>query len=70
MPLFAASDQHDQGIGRSLLREVERRARDRGCCKITLEVHETNAGARRLYEREGFGPWSPATLFVSKPLQE
>jgi ribosomal protein S18 acetylase RimI-like enzyme len=59
-----------QGIGRGLLREAERRARERGCCKITLEVHETNEGARRLYEREGFGPWRPATLFVSKPLED
>jgi ribosomal protein S18 acetylase RimI-like enzyme len=59
-----------QGVGCGLLREAERRARERGCCKVTLEVHETNEGARRLYEREGFGPWSPATFFVSKPLQE
>ena len=50
--------------------EAERQARERGCCKLTLEVHETNAGARRLYESEGYGPWSPATAFVSKPLQD
>ena len=58
------------GIGRGLLREVERRARERGCCKITLEVHETNAGAKRLYAREGFGPWGPTTLFVTQPLED
>lgn len=57
-----------RGVGRRLLEEVERRARARDCCKITLEVHETNEGARRLYRRLGFGPWDPATLFVSKTL--
>ena len=63
-------DLRGRGVGQALLREVERRARERGCCKITLEVHETNTHARRLYEREGFRPWSPATLFVTKPLPE
>lgn len=57
-----------RGVGRALLEEAERRARARGSAKLTLEVHETNAGARRLYARFGFGPWDPPTLFVSKPL--
>jgi ribosomal protein S18 acetylase RimI-like enzyme len=76
-PAGAAVNVHDltvlteyqgRGIGTRLLDEVERRARERGCCKITLEVHEANAGAGRLYERAWFGPWRPATLFVAKPL--
>lgn len=57
-----------QGVGRRLLDEVERRARERGCCKLTLEVHESNEGAKRLYRDVGFGPWDTPTLFVSKPL--
>jgi ribosomal protein S18 acetylase RimI-like enzyme len=57
-----------QGVGRALLGEVERRARERDCCKITLEVHDTNEGAKRLYESFGFGPWDVPTLFVTKPL--
>jgi len=59
--------QH-RGVGTRLLLEVERRAKARGCCKITLEVHDTNRGAKRLYERNGFGPWESPTLFVTKPL--
>ena len=55
-------------IGRALLAEAERRARERGCCKLSLEVHDSNTRARRLYERFGFGPWSPATLYVTKAL--
>lgn len=61
-------EYRDRGVGHALLAEVERRARDRGCCKITLEVHDTNGGAKRLYESDGFGPWDVPTLFVTKPL--
>jgi ribosomal protein S18 acetylase RimI-like enzyme len=56
------------GIGTALLEEIERRARERGCSKITLEVHDSNEGAKRLYARFGFVGWAPATLFVAKPL--
>jgi ribosomal protein S18 acetylase RimI-like enzyme len=66
--LAVLPDFQGQGVGTRLLDEVERRARQRGCCKITLEIHDTNHGAKRLYERVGFGPWTPPTLFVSKPL--
>ena len=58
----------NRGIGGDLLAEAERRARERSCCKLTLEVHDTNANAKRLYEKLGFGPWSPATLYVTKRL--
>ncbi len=58
----------NRGIGSDLLAEAERLARERSCCKLTLEVHDTNAGAKRLYEKFGFGPWSPATLYVTKRL--
>jgi ribosomal protein S18 acetylase RimI-like enzyme len=43
-----------RGIGKALLREVERIATERGCCKITLEVQMKNAAARRIYQSFGF----------------
>jgi ribosomal protein S18 acetylase RimI-like enzyme len=43
-----------RGIGRRLLEAVAERARQTGCCKVTLEVRTSNADARRLYERLGF----------------
>jgi ribosomal protein S18 acetylase RimI-like enzyme len=58
----------NRGIGSDLLAEAERLARERGCCKLTLEVHDTNADAKRLYEKFGFGPWSPTTIYVTKRL--
>lgn len=66
--LAVLPDFRGRGIGSALLAEVERRARQRGCAKITLEVHDTNEGAKRLYRSNGFGPWDSPTLFVSKPL--
>jgi len=51
------------GIGRRMLAAVERKARGTGCCKVTLEVQENNATARRTYEQAGFsqGLYSPTT---------
>ena len=58
----------NRGIGRALLDRVEAEARDRDCCKVTLEVHDSNVGAKKLYREAGFVSWDTVTLFVSKPL--
>jgi len=57
-----------KGVGTALLAELEGRARVRGCCRLTLEVHDSNEAAKRLYARFGFEGWVPPTLFVAKPL--
>lgn len=62
-----------QGIGCALLAAVDERAAARGCCKVTLEVLETNTGAERLYRAHGFrdfelGGVARRTLFLVKPL--
>jgi len=41
-------------VGERMLAEVERIARTRGACKLTLEVLSGNASALRLYLRTGF----------------
>lgn len=66
--LAVLPDFRGRGIGTALMNEVERIARSRDCCKITLEVLDNNDGAKKLYRAQGFGPWEAATLFVSKPL--
>lgn len=43
-----------QRVGEQMLAEVEAIARERGACKLTLEVLQGNAPAIRLYERIGF----------------
>jgi len=61
-----------RGIGRQLLTDAERRALERGCCKLTLEVQDDNLTAVGLYESFGFGDVvygeSGPTRFLSKPL--
>lgn len=44
-----------QGIAQRMLHEVEAIARERGCCKLTLEVLQGNAAAIQLYQKIGFG---------------
>lgn len=61
-----------KGIGRALLANAEDRARRRGCCKLTLEVQDDNAGALGLYESFGFSDFvvgdSAPTRFLTKAL--
>jgi ribosomal protein S18 acetylase RimI-like enzyme len=56
-----------------LLEAVERKARELGCCKLTLEVQENNHVALALYRGFGFenGQYEPAAgtvLFRQKKL--
>ncbi|WP_349919997.1 GNAT family N-acetyltransferase [Aeromonas veronii] len=43
-----------RGLGKRLLAEVERLARELGCCKLTLEVLEGNKVAQAAYRASGF----------------
>jgi len=53
--LAVIPDHRGRGVGRLLLEGVEARARELGCCKLTLEVREDNHRAQRLYQGFGFG---------------
>jgi ribosomal protein S18 acetylase RimI-like enzyme len=63
-----------KGIGRRLLEAVEAKARELGCCKLTLEVMDKNHQAIRMYQAAGFERYSlqekaGVAIFMSKPLQ-
>jgi ribosomal protein S18 acetylase RimI-like enzyme len=63
-----------KGIGRQLLEAVEAKARELGCCKLTLEVMDKNHQAIRMYQAAGFERYSlqekaGVAIFMSKPLQ-
>lgn len=45
-------------IGERMLELVEALARERGACKLTLEVLSGNGGAVKLYQRVGFGDYA------------
>lgn len=61
------------GIGQALLAWAEGRARELGCCKLTLEVLSNNRRALAAYERAGFAPYvldptAGQALFLQKLL--
>jgi len=61
------------GLSQKMLQKVEDIARQRGCCKMTLEVLEGNAVAQASYDKFGFaaGMFDPAhgrMLFWTKSL--
>ncbi len=63
-----------QGIGQALLAWAEQRAREIGCCKLTLEVLASNHRAMAAYQRAGYVPYEldPAAgqaLLLQKPLK-
>jgi len=61
-----------KGVGRKLLAAVEVGARVLGCCKLTLEVLDTNQRARGLYASFGFDDFvlgdGSGTRFLAKNL--
>jgi ribosomal protein S18 acetylase RimI-like enzyme len=63
--LAVLPEYRGRGIGRRLLQEVEGKARELGCCKLTLEVRVDNLRAKRIYENVGF---AGDYLFLSKGL--
>ena len=67
-------DRHrGRGVARQLLAEIERRARARGYCKLTLEVLAGNRRAQAVYRSAGFAgytldPEQGTALFFEKAL--
>jgi GNAT superfamily N-acetyltransferase len=61
------------GISQLMLDEVERLARKKGCCKLTLEILEGNTVAKSSYKKFGFSayeldPEKGSAMFWQKPL--
>ena len=49
--LFTAPESRGRGVGAALIAAVADWARARGCSRVYWTTHETNATARRLYDR-------------------
>ena len=52
--LGVRSEYRGRGVGRALLAAAEAEARQRGACKVTLEVLSGNEAAKALYAAVGF----------------
>ena len=73
--IVVRSDRRGQGIARALLSWAEGRARELGCCKLTLEVLSGNVRAMAVYRAAGYAPYvlDPAAgnaLLLQKILEE
>ena len=51
------SSHRGRGVGRLMMEQAERIARERGACKLTLEVLTGNQPARKLYAVLGFADY-------------
>ncbi|MDG4592242.1 MAG: GNAT family N-acetyltransferase [Defluviicoccus sp.] len=52
--LIVEPDYRGRGVGKALLAAAEDHARQRGCCKLTLEVLDNNAVALSAYTAAGY----------------
>ena len=62
-----------KGLSQRMMSELEQRAREQGCCKLTLEVLSNNTAAQNAYRKFGFGayeldPEAGEALFWQKPI--
>jgi ribosomal protein S18 acetylase RimI-like enzyme len=52
---LAVSPEHQRkGLGKTLMREVEKRLMERGCPKLNVQVRATNSEALQFYRRLGY----------------
>lgn len=55
--VVVAPGHRGRGIAARMFEQIEILARERGACKLTLEVLDGNASARTLYQRLGFAAY-------------
>lgn len=71
--MVVTAAQRGKRVGRAMFGAIESVARERGACKVTLEVLDGNAPAKALYSSLGYGdyvldPALGAALFWQKRL--
>ena len=71
--LYVAPALRGQGIGRALLEEAMRLAKERGAIRMDLGTEEDDTAARALYESAGFDnrcgePGGPVSYFYEREL--
>ncbi len=68
--LAVAPARHRRGIGRALVEGVLAVLSDRGVSEVFLEVRESNAGARALYDSLGFREVGRRARYYRRPLED
>lgn len=72
--LVVVENCRGNGVSQKMLEKVEEIARDKGCCKITLEVLSGNEAAKSAYKKFGFAgyeldPTAGSALFWQKKIR-
>jgi GNAT superfamily N-acetyltransferase len=72
--MYVADAFRGQGVSQALMAAVEKEARARGCCKMTLECLSKNQIALNAYKKCGFGsyelnPEHGVAVFLEKKLE-
>ena len=68
--IMVAAQERQKGIGAALLAALLDRMRQSGSKQILLEVRESNAPARKLYEKAGFRATGRRKLYYSNPPED
>lgn len=73
--IVVKANHRGRGIAPKLLQKIEDIAKERGCCKLTLEVLEGNVKARQVYHDFGFSNYQlddhmGHALFLQKSIYE
>ena len=68
--IVVAHKHQKRGIGAHLIRALARAARDQNASRIFLEVRESNAAARRLYEKCGFALTGRRPSYYAAPRED
>jgi len=68
--IAVASGSRRSGKGTDLLRALIALARDRGAERMWLEVRDSNAVARRLYEKCGFASCGRRRAYYPSPVED
>lgn len=66
--LIVLKPHRGKGVGRLLMGAAIKKAEEKGCCRLTLEVRKDNAVAQNLYRDLGFAEASPPMHYWRKPL--
>ncbi len=68
--LGVAPGERRRGIGRALVEEMIGALRSRGVRVVYLDVRESNAVARRLYDRLGFAEVGRRARYYRRPVED
>jgi ribosomal-protein-alanine N-acetyltransferase len=70
LDIAVTKDERGRGVGRALLSAVLDRCAEAGVAGVTLEVRESNLGARALYASQGFHIVGRRRRYYHSPVED